>query len=48
MDLQLTLAALLEKVLASALFTAAELPQPDETQRGAIVEKAAKAELWEE
>ncbi len=46
-DLQPTLAALLDKVLASALFTAAELPQPDEAQRRAIVEKAAKAELFE-
>ncbi len=46
-DLQPTLAALLEKVLASELFTAAELPQPDEAQRRAIVEKAEKTELFD-
>lgn len=46
-DLQPTLAALLEKVLASVLFTAAELPQPDEVQRRAILEKAEKTELFD-
>ncbi len=38
-DLQPALAALLEKVLAGELFTAAELPQPDEAQCRAIVEQ---------
>jgi len=46
-DLQPALAALLEKVLASKWFTAAELPKPDEAQRRAMVEKVGKAELFE-
>ena len=46
-DWQPVLAALLEKVVASELFMAAELPQPDETQRRAVVEKSGKAELFE-
>ena len=46
-DLQPELAALLEKVLASELFTAAELPQPDEAQRRAMVEKIGKTELFD-
>ena len=46
-DLQPALAALLEKVLASELFTAAELPQPDEAQRRALTEKVGKAELFD-
>ena len=45
-DLQPTLAALLEKVLASELF-AAELPQPDEAQRRAMPEKGGKTGLFE-
>ena len=46
-DLQPTLAALLEKVLASALFAAAELSQPDEAQRRAMPEKGGKTGLFE-
>ncbi|MDQ5910129.1 MAG: methyltransferase, partial [Pseudomonadota bacterium] len=45
-DWQPALAALLEKVLASELFKAAELPQPDEAQRRAMVEKSEKAGLF--
>ena len=40
------LAALLDKVLAGELFTAAELPKPDETQRRALVEKSEKTEWF--
>ena len=45
-DLQPALAVLLEKVLASELFTAAELPQPDEAQRQAMVERGGKADWF--
>ncbi|MCC6134125.1 MAG: hypothetical protein LM550_03365 [Candidatus Contendobacter sp.] len=43
----LTLAELLEKVLAGELFAAVKLPQPDEAQRRALTEKAGKAELFD-
>lgn len=45
-DRQPALAALLEKVLAGEWFTAAELPQPDEAQRRAMVEKGGKADWF--
>ncbi len=47
-DLQPALAALLQKVLAGALFAAAELPQPDAAQRRAAgVEEMVKTGLFE-
>ncbi len=45
-DMQPALAALLQKVLAGALFTAAELPQPDEAQRRAWMEETVKTGLF--
>ncbi|NJM10828.1 MAG: DNA methyltransferase [Synechococcaceae cyanobacterium SM1_2_3] len=47
LDLQPELAALLAKVKAGALFTAAELPQPNEAQRRAGVEDTGKTSLFD-
>ncbi len=47
LDLQPELAALLQKVKAGGLFTAAELPQPNEAQRRAGAEETAKTGLFD-